>query len=94
MNPQEMDLVVKYLISRLDPQGQEDVKEILGGKMPDPAQDALTNGGFALDRWPKRLRTRAILAERNAPTMAADAKSETQAERLARLLPHNNRLKI
>ena len=92
MNPNELDLVVKYLVSRLDPQGQEDVKEILGGDLPDPAQDALTKGGFAL-RWPKRLRNRAMLAEKDRPGMAADAKPETDAERLARILPHNGRLK-
>lgn len=93
MNPNEMDLVVKYLISRLDPQGQEDVKEILGGDLPDPAQDALTKGGFALQRWPKRLRARAMLAEKDRSGMAADAKLETEAERIARILPHNGRLK-
>ena len=95
MNPNEMDLVVNYLISRLDPQGQEDVKEILGGgDLPDPAQDALTKGGFALQRWPKRLRTRAILAEKSKPGMAADSKPETPAERTNRLFPHANRLKV
>ena len=74
MNTQEMDLVLKYMIEKMDPQSQDDIKEILGGEMPDTAQDAMRDGGFALKRWPKRLLKRSALAERNTAALAQDGK--------------------
>ena len=89
MNTQEMDLVLKYMIEKMDPQSQDDIKEILGGEMPDTAQDAMRKGGFALERWPKRLLKRSALNEqRNKPAgVAQDAKPKTPE------FPNNGRLK-
>ncbi len=61
MNTKEMEIVLSYMIEKMDPQSQDDIKEILGGDLPDLGQDALTKSGFALDRCPNRLKRRAAL---------------------------------
>ena len=87
MNTKEMEMVLSYMIEKMDPQSQDDIKEILGGDLPDLGQDALTKGGFALDRCPNRLKRRAALTLKDRVSLAPDGKSETAEERRKRMFP-------
>ena len=87
MNMQEMEQVLLYLVDKLDPKSKEEVGEILGGEVPDMGQDAMSKGGQAWERLPKRLKTRAALALKRPAGMAADEKPA------APVFPHSGRLK-
>lgn len=87
MTSQEMEMVLSYIISKMDPKSQDEIKEILGGELPNLGQDAWNKGGLALERCPERLKTRAALDMRCPSGLAADAKPKAPE------FPHSGRLK-
>ena len=94
MTNQEMQMVLSYIIEKMDPSSQDEIKEILGGDLPDLGEDAFKKGGTALDRCPERIKRRYALSLRHTGQVVQDGKSETDEERRKRMFPHSDRLRV